>query len=382
MQTAVNKYNVLLVANSSWYIYNFRTRLIRLLQLNGYNIYVGAPSDLKYTKELKYIGCNVLRWKIDRVSTNPIKELRAIYSLSQIIKKVKPSVVLSFTPKGNIYSNVIGKAYPFVLINNVSGLGRTLTDQFLIGRLYSIIYKSLTSSVNHYFFQNSRDYRLFYRLGILKSSSHTIIPGSGVDVNRFKPVDTLVRTGTEMRFIFVGRMIKEKGVLEFIESAKILRQQYPGVSFYILGIKDLRSKSSISMNMIDIYVKDGLIKYLNQSDNVFNILREMDCLILPSYYAEGIPRSILEASSTGLPIITTNMPGCSDAVRDGVTGFLCRPQDPIDLAKKIEQMIKLSTTRRQSMGLNGRKLMISEFDEKLVLNAYISIINKTLGIKV
>ncbi len=204
-----------------------------------------------------------------------------------------------------------------------------------------------------------------------------ILPGSGVDINKFKPLK-IEKNDKSFRFLLISRMLWDKGVGEYIEAVKIIKRKYKNVEFCLLGAIGVSNPNAIDKKVIRRWEKEKIIKYLGTTDNVVNEIAKADCIVLPSYYREGVPRTLLEAAAMEKPIITTDNVGCREVVDDGINGFLCRVKDSKDLAEKMEKMLNLSEEKRIKMGKAGREKIIKEFDERIVINKYLKTIEKLL----
>ncbi len=205
-----------------------------------------------------------------------------------------------------------------------------------------------------------------------------LLPGSGVDVHRFTPAANAIPRTTFV-FLLVARMLKDKGVVEFVTATRFLKKQYPHIECQLLVFLDAKNPSAVSSEEMQAWVDEGIVNYLGVSDSVVDFLRQADCVVLPSYYREGVPRSLLEAASVGKPIITTDAVGCREVVDDGINGFLCEPRNADDLKAKMEKMLLLTEAERLQMGLNGRDKVLKQFDEQIVINRYVSAIEEACG---
>lgn len=356
-----------LVSNTSWYLFNFRNNLINSILNNNDSVFCFSPVD-KYSNQL---GGEHKNWHLNQTSQNPIRELIAIIHLKKLIRQNKIEILLSYTPKGNFYSLIAILFTNVKVICNISGLGVKFKNNSFISNFILYIYKKLLKNASAVFFQNKND--MSYLVGINKQDKHHLIPGSGVDLLKFsKQKKRFLKK--EFNFSFIGRLLKEKGVYEYIEAVRLIKEHYPQVQCALIGFFDKRKKS-INQSEINEWEKEGLITYLGSTDNVKSILEQTVCLVLPTYYNEGVPRSILEASAMELPVITTDHPGCRDAVADGLTGLLCEKKNANDLAKKMMKMIKMTPEERKTMGKLGRVKMENEFDEKIVIDKYLEVIN-------
>jgi glycosyltransferase involved in cell wall biosynthesis len=337
-------HKIAISANSSWYIYNFRKNTILALTTLGYQVIVLAPQD-QYSEKLSDLGCDFLHVYIDQSGINPFKEVKTIYKLWKVYREYSIDIVLNFTPKNNIYSTL--SAY-------LAGTGAII------------------------FFQNADDQKMFSNLKIAHNVPSERLPGSGVDLTRFKvspaPDDGVVR------FILVARMLYEKGIEQYVESARRLKEKYGvKIELNLLGFLNVNNPSAISSSQMNSWVNEGIVNYLGVSDCVENQIAYADCVVLPSYYQEGVPRSLLEAGAMGKPLITCDSVGCRDCVVDSVNGYLCQPRSADSLFSKMQLIYKLSHEDRISMGLKSREKIEAEFNEKFVIERYVSSIKDCLN---
>jgi glycosyltransferase involved in cell wall biosynthesis len=364
---------IVISANTSWYIFNFRKNTIISLIESGFQVFVVAPRD-DYTDKLINLGCKFYNVEINRSGKNIFNELKTIFYLNGVIRKIKPFVILNFTPKNNIYGAFVGWINKVHVVNNIAGLGFLFNKNSFSTKIALFLYKVTQKTVFHVFFQNSLDMDFFVQRKIVKHEKSSLLPGSGVDLDHFK-ISHAKDDGC-VRFLFLGRLLVEKGIANFIEAAVKVKANYPYAKFQILGFFDEQNPSSISIDTLKKYINDGTIDYLGSSVNVANFIKNVDCVVLPSFYREGVPKSLLEAAAMAKPIITTNNVGCKETIVDGVNGFLCKVKDSNDLADKIERVINMSHNDRILMGLNGREKMEKEFDEKIVVSRYLKVVYK------
>ncbi|PPD02933.1 MAG: glycosyltransferase family 1 protein [Methylobacter sp.] len=359
---------IIVVAVSSWYIFNFRLNLILHLKAQGYDVIAVAPID-SYSMRFEAQGIPYVPIAVDEKGTNPIKDGLLIVRFVQLFLKLKPDCILSYTPKCNIYASLVAGGLGIPIINNISGLGSAFIRENLTTKIVEWLYTVSLRKSAKVFFQNQDDSSLFIARRLVKPVRTEILPGSGVEVNRFTPAST---TTAKSHFVFlmVGRMLSYKGVAEFVAASRLLKQQYPDIQCQLLGFLDCKNSSAITTAQMQEWVDEGIVEYLGVSDCVVKFLRNADCVVLPSYYREGVPRSLLEAASVGKPIITTDTVGCRDVVDEGVNGFLCKPRNVGDLKAKMEKMLLLSQPERLQMGLNGREKILKNFDEKIVIERY------------
>jgi glycosyltransferase involved in cell wall biosynthesis len=387
-----NELVIAMFANTAWSIYNFRLGLIRALQAEGNTILVVVPPDKKYVGLLQKIGCEVTVTPMDNMGTNLLRDGMLFLRYLQYIYKAKPDLCILFTIKPVIYGSIASWINRTPSISVITGLGTAfLADNFLT-RVVENLYRLALSCSNRVFFLNSEDKHLFCSKGIIQDSKFiTTIPGEGVDLNVFKKegIETIIRKNVTrvcvfpglsierfksdhndgFSFILVARMIRDKGVVEFVDAARILKQQFPAVKFKLLGYIGVQNRGAISQKEIDNWVREGVVEYLGSASDVRPFLKNSDCVVLPSY-REGISRTLLEAAAMSLPIITTNVPGCRDVVEDGVNGFLCASHSAHDLADKLKILLGLNAEQRFEMGRRGREKVECEFDERIVIEKY------------
>ena len=368
----VNK--IAIVTNNSWYAYNFRLNLAKSLKNNGYEVIFIAPYDEKYSKlikkEFKFYNIN-----IDAKGINPISDFKTMVSLYKLYKNVKPDIVLNFTIKPNIYSSMVAGILKVKSISNITGLGTIFIKQSMVTKIAKILYKTALNFNDKVFFQNNDDRSLFIDNKLVHKSKTDLLPGSGVDLNKFIPIKK--DDDRVVKFLLIARLLKDKGILEFIEAIKIIKNQYKNIQFQILGALGVENKTAIIKDELQVWIYNGLVEYLGTTDNVQNIISKVDCVVLPSY-REGTPRSLLEACAMEKPIIATNVVGCKEVVDDGINGYLCEVRDSQDLANKMEMMINLSNDERKIMGQAGRNKIVKEFDEKIVISKYLENIKEIL----
>ncbi|MCX8114936.1 MAG: glycosyltransferase family 4 protein [Burkholderiaceae bacterium] len=370
---------IAVVANTSWYLYNFRLNLMCALQRAGHDVVAVGPSDA-YAARIAEAGIAHRAVSFDGDGVNPVREIATVAALARTFRRADSELVLSFTPKGNIYSGLAAMAAGIRTIPNVSGLGRVFIRQSLLTSLVRGLYRITLARAPCVFFQNEDDKHAFVEARLVEESRALRIPGSGVDLERFTPMTLAGEEGITPVFVFllVARLLWDKGVGEFVEAARVLRREYPQARFQLLGFLDVANPSAVPRDTVTQWVDEGLVEYLGSTDDVRPFLARADCVVLPSY-REGVPRALLEAAAMRRPIITTDAPGCRDVVDDGVTGFLCRPRDAGDLAQKMRRMLMMSAGERERMGGLGREKIESLFDERIVIDAYVRAIARVVA---
>lgn len=349
---------------------------MQALRASGHEVVAVVPLD-KYVEKIEKLGFRVIPIKIDGKGQNLFIELLVLFQYFRILKRESPDVFLGFTIKPNIYGSLVSKALRIPVINNIAGLGILFGKKSWLTVVASFLYKLSLRNSLMVFFQNEDDRKLFSKLGIVDLENTKRLPGSGVNLKTFHPSSNLPCISSKnVHFILIARMLWDKGVGEFVDAARVIRRAYPNAIFSLLGFLDVDNPSAISGLQINSWVEEGVINYLGVSDNVGDLISMADCIVLPSYYREGVPRSLLESAAMARPIITTNSVGCRDVVDDGVNGFLCQPRDVLDLIKKIKCFLELSPLDRVKMGKLGRLKVELEFNEKLVFEAYINALDQ------
>ena len=362
----------LITINTSWNIFNFRVGLLKALQKEGYKIVCVAPYD-DYSKKLEELGFEYYEIKMNNKGTNPVEDMKLIRDYYALYKKINPDVILQYTIKPNIYGSIAARLLGKNVISNISGLGTVFLNDNLSSKIARWLYKvSLVN--NKLFFQNSEDKNLFVKNGLVKETQTDLLPGSGINTDIYKPSED-IEANEKLTFMMIARLVRDKGIGEYIEAIKIIKQKYQNVEFKLLGSLYPGNPTAVSQDELNSWIDEGLINYLGHSDDVKSEILKVDCVVLPSY-REGLSRVLLEAGALAKPIVTTNTPGCKDVVDDNINGFLCEVKSSSSLADAMEKMINLSNKDRKAMGQKSREKIIGEFDEKLVIEKYNIEINK------
>ncbi len=385
------KKKIIIAVNSTFNLINHRVGLINGLLNEGYKVLAISPID-EFASRLKELDCQHVPLQIDRKGTDIGRDLLLFWRYRILMKQHKPDIFLGFTAKPNIYGSLAAQSLGIPVINNISGLGTvfgamstTLYGRFL-SHLVRILYRFALLRSKKIFFQNKDDCREFFEKGVVKDHLTDLLPGSGVDLDRFTytPITAnqlSLKANNEKkktRFLLISRMLWDKGVGEYVEAAKLLTRRYPRTEFCMIGFLDFQNPEAISEAQINEWISEGIVQYLGVINDIRPEIIKADCVVLPSLFREGTPRSLLEAAAMGRPIITTNSIGCRETVDDGVSGYLCIPSDSVDLSKKMERLIQLNDTQRYEMGRCGRKKMETQFDEQIVVQKYLEVISRNL----
>ncbi|MBT89295.1 MAG: hypothetical protein CMN79_02225 [Spirochaetales bacterium] len=352
---------IVLISNSSWNLFNFRKEIIESLNEN-HQIALIAPKDEYFFKlNKKY---TIYNWSLNSYSKNLFGELKAIIGLFSLLKKIKPDVVMTFTIKPNIYTNILSYFLKFAVVSNISGLGKNFINDKIINKFIQLFYILFIQKSNFIFFQNSFDYEYFCKKKyFISKKKSSILPGSGIDLNYFKNLKykNNYLDNKKYHFLFIGRFEKEKGIYEFCEAAK---------KFIIKNNKNIFY--AISPNDINIEILTNnypQIHFLNKTDNIKGILENTKCVVLPSY-REGNPRSLIESISMSVPVIATDVPGCNDVVIDHYNGYLCKKNSIESLFDKFVNFYNLSKSEILIMSNNARNHAEKKYDVKKIINIY------------
>jgi glycosyltransferase involved in cell wall biosynthesis len=351
---------VLLVANTSWYLFNFRLPLARYLRDQGYEVVFVAPQDA-YTKQLQAENFRFVDLGLKRKSVNPLRELVALMRFCQIYHREKPAVCHHFTIKCVLYGTIAAKLTGVkAVVNAITGLGHAFIGNGWLHQavrpvLRFVYRKILTARRVQVVFQNGDDFQEFRDRKMVVPEKVTIIRGSGVNLHRFAPRPGGVDSTPSPMVLLASRLIREKGVVEFVEAARLLRSQGVEARFCLAGEIDSGNPSAISQSMLDDWCQEGVIDYLGHIEKMEELLEVASLVVLPSY-REGTPRILLEAAAMGKPIVTTDVPGCREVVKHNVNGLLVPAREAQGLADAMGQLLA-DPVRADQMGLAGREVV-------------------------
>ena len=365
---------IILTANSSWYLYNFRGSSIKRLLSKDYKVICISPHD-QYTSELQSMGCNWHDIRMSSKTKNPFVDLILIYDLFKAYKLYKPIAIFHFTIKPNIYGTWAATLSGIPSINNISGLGTAFVQGGLLSFFVRFLYKISQSFAHLVFCQNDDDYQLLVNKNLVPKNKLYKLPGSGVDIQRFNP--TLKQHYPKNKiftFLYVGRMIKDKGLLELVEAISRLNSLDQICNLILCGFARNDNHSDIPKSLLESWNQLPGISWVGPSDEVEQVMAGVDAVVLPSY-REGMPRSILEALAMELPVVVTNVPGCNNIVDHEINGFLCKARNIASLERALKKMLFISSEERQAMGIMGRKKIEKYFDEEIVIQSLLDAIH-------
>lgn len=368
--------SVLMLVNHDVVIYNFRLELVERLLNDGYEVHISSPYGERID-DLVALGAKYHEIDIDRHGMNPISDFSILKEYNRLLQKIHPIIVLSYTIKPNIYGALIAQKARIPFVANITGLGIAMGEGGICQKLITLLYKVAFSCVQTVFFQNEDDKQFFKRLGIA-NGKHILIPGSGVNLNRYPisdyPECGYGKNGDSVKFAFISRIMKEKGIDQYLSAAKSIKKLYPAVEFHVCGFCEAEYEGQLN----DLAAKEIII-YHGMIRDVAEFMSTIHCVVHPTYYPEGISNVLLEACSSGRPIITTNRSGCREVVKDGVNGYMVPEKDTKALIDAIEKFIKLTQSEKKNMGIEARKLVEQQFDRNLVVAAYMKEIYKVEG---
>ena len=373
---------IVIAYNTSWYVWNFRMPLIAALRERGYEVAVLAPRD-EYSERIVAAGVPYYELHLDAKGRNPLRELASIRAFVRAYRSLNPDVALQYTIKPNIYGSIAAARLGIPVINNVTGLGQAFERGGALQATAKVLYRYAFRKADKLFFQNPDDLALFVRGGLAARERCGLLPGSGVDLERFRPAprsEALEGDAArdEFVFLFVGRLLAAKGVDDLLKAAAIVKAKRPGVVVRLLGKRDDTDRGAADPRGLDAALASGVAEYAGMTDDVRPFLAAADCVVLPSYYREGTPRSLLEAAAMGKPLIAADTAGTREPVADGRNGFLCRPRDPVDLADKMLAVASLPPGALAAMGAASRRIAEDRFDERIVIGAYLDAVEQAL----
>lgn len=370
MKKSMGKKKVALVANTSWAIYNFRLGLIRKLKTEGYQVLIIAPED-EYVNCLINEGCSYEPIFLDKYGTHPLKELKSLRAFIKIYRRHNIDFIFHYTIKPNIYGSLAAAYLKIPSIAVVTGLGQLFTNPSWKTKVAEVLYKIAFYKVNQVWFLNESDASIFSQLKIVTDAKIKYLPSEGIDTKHFQQYAYGLLSNGSFKFLLAARIIAEKGIRIYMEAARLLKNKGIKVEFQLLGFIEPDNPQGISKQEIEGWEGEGLIRYLGSTDDIRLYLQKIDCLVLPTYYREGVPRILMEGASMQIPLIATDNVGCRLVVEDGVNGFLCLKKDAKSLALCMEKMMALSFEERAHFGLLGRRRVYTLFHERVVIKKYL-----------
>lgn len=357
-----------IVLNTAWNIYNFRLGLVKAFLAVGHEVYAIAPVD-DFVSEIEATGCTFIPVEhLSRKGVNPIQDLKFGYELYKIYTSNELDVVLHYTIKPNIYGCLAAGRAKVKSISTVTGLGYSFMKEGMVNKIVKKLYKTAFKSGTRIAFQNRDDKKLFEDLSLCPKRKTTLIKGSGINTTHFKPMPKK-QTYEKLIYLFVGRLLYDKGVTELFEAAQQFKEKCPETEIWVVGAIDDGNPSAVAKAEVEAQEVKGTIRYWGVSKDVRSIMQEADVVVLPSY-REGLPRVMLESLAMGKPIITTDTAGCRETIQDTKNGFLIPTKNAQALADAMVRMYELTDEARQEMGKVGRAMALQEFDEQAIIKRY------------
>ena len=360
------KYKIAFVGNSLQTMCNFRMGVMSELVRDGYEVVIIAPKDGDITA-LKQAQIRLIPIEMDCKVMNPFVDIQLAKTLKKIYKKEQFHMVFHFTIKPVIYGSWAARRARIPQISVITGLGYTFIRKGWITRFAKCLYRYALRTANEVWFLNQEDKSLFVEQNLVSPFKARLIHGEGVDVRKYQSNSDL--SASPYTFLFIGRVLWDKGVGEFVKAAQVVKKQHPKVQFHILGQLGANNPACVSIEQMEQWEQTRTVKYLGETSNVLPYIEKATCIVLPSY-REGVSRVLLEAASMERPIIATNVPGCREIVIDNYNGFLCEAQDTNSLIACMMHMLSLSPTELTSFGKNGRSHVLQQFDEQKTIALY------------
>ncbi|MEA3002008.1 MAG: hypothetical protein QOH81_796 [Sphingomonadales bacterium] len=363
---------IVISINAAWNIVNFRLGLIRALRDAGHEVIALAPPD-PYGARLEALGISYVPIAMDKKGLSPLRDLLLLLRYWRLLRRLRPDLFLGYTAKPNVYGSLAAQALGIRVINNVSGLGTAFIRNGLLTAIVSTLYRIAFRRSATIFFQNEEDRDLFVVKRLVAPAQARLLPGSGIDLERFRPAGSAGAEAPGFTFLLAARLLWDKGVKEYVEAARRVRAAFPAARFQLLGFLGVENRTAVTREQVEAWVAEGIVDYLGEADDVRPFIAAADCVVLPSY-REGLPRTLLEAAAMAKPLIATDVPGCRHAVQAGVTGLLCAPRDAEALATAMLEMIDAPPALRAQWGQAGRARVEREFDERIVARRYLEAI--------
>jgi glycosyltransferase involved in cell wall biosynthesis len=369
------KKRVALIENHELGVYSIRHDLVMELSKN-YDISVLTEVDDSFKNgDLENVVTFI---DVGKSVLNPLSAAKYNSKLHKALKELKPAVCLTFTIRPAIYGNMVTRKLKIPTISTITGTGPLFESNSLSYRVARFLYKRVLKKTKYVFFPNYDDLNAFVERGYIRKEQAKRVPGSGVNFEKYQPLP-FTRTDGKFVFLYISRLVKDKGVMEFVEAASLLKEEYPNAEFHIIGPLWGGNKRSLTVTASELqtWIDNKWIVYHDKQKDVKPYMANADCVVMPSY-REGMSNVLLEAASMARPLIATNVTGCRDIVDVGINGFLCNVRDGKDLAEKMKKMMALTCAEREEMGKKGREKMIREFDKRIVVRSYIAAIDEVV----
>lgn len=354
---------ILFLSNHFITLYSFRTELIQKLLTLGHEVYISTPED-KDNVYFSDMGCKIVLTPIDRRGVNPLKDIKLLVTYKRIIRQINPDIIYSYTIKPNIYGSIISNFLGYKQVCNITGTGATFLKKTFVNKVAKMLYRVSVKKTYKVFFQNTGDKDLFVNKKMV-GDNWEILPGSGVNLKKYTL--TPLTDGNTIRFIFIGRVMKLKGIDEYLSCAERIKAKYPNTEFVIAGWNEEKKYKKL----VQKYHDAGIVNYIGFRKDIEECIKKCHCTVLPSHGGEGIPNVLLETAATGRACIASSINGSKDVVDDGITGYIFKPGNIDSLVSATEKFIALPLEKKVAMGLAGRAKVENEFDREIVIQKYL-----------
>ena len=353
---------ILFLANHFITLYSFRRELIQRLLEEGHEVWLSLPQNAQ-NSYFEDMGCKILPTEIDRRGVNPLKDLKLLRFYQKEIPKINPDIIFSYTIKPNIYGSIATNG-KYRQICNITGTGATFLKPSAVSLICMELYRISVKHCYKVFFQNTGD-KDFFRKHHMVGRNYALLPGSGCDLkeHRYSPMPP----DDEIRFLFIGRVMRVKGIDEYLRAAKLVKAEFPNTKFYIAGWNEEPEYQAV----VAKYQSEGAVEYIGFRKDIKDWITKCHCTVLPSHGGEGVPNALLESAATGRACIGSRIPGTEDVIENGANGFLFAPGNAQDLAWQMLRFLHLTREQRETMGRAGREKVEREFDREIVIEKYL-----------
>lgn len=359
--------HIMMTVNAAWNVWNFRKTLICEMIADGHDVTILAPPDESVSR-LEDMGCRFTPLRMSPGGMNPAEGATLVMTFRRAFRQHQPDIVLGYTVKNNIFGAMAAKSLRIPFIPNVTGLGTAFLSGKALEVLAGILYRGAFRKLPTVFFQNEDDRDVFIQRKLIRPEQARILPGSGINLHQFSPAEVPHPSGG-VTFLMIARLLRDKGVVEFVEAARTIRATLPSARFQLLGALGADNVSAIDAKTLKAWTDEGVVEYLGTTQDVRPHIASAHCIVLPSY-REGAPRTLIEAAAMARPVIATDVPGCRSVVERDISGFLCQPRSAESLTAAMRRFLDTHQEARITMGRAGRKHMEKHFDEAFVVSAY------------
>ena len=362
---------VLVLANFGMGLYKFRKELLEKMVNDGYQVTVSFPKD-EYSELIEDLGCKFVSTDVDRRGKNPFNDLKLLKNYFELLREIKPNVVLTYTIKPNIYGGIMSSILKYPYLPNITGTGSAIQEGGLLSKLSLNLYKVGIRKASGVFFQNKDNLDFFIKKGIVSQENSIQLPGSGVNITDYDYLPYPMKD-SEIRILYIGRILRSKGINELLEAITIIKEKHKNVKFDIVGFCDEDYEKKLKE-----YENDNMLTFHGQQSDVIPYIKKSHAVVLPSYH-EGMSNVLLESAASGRPLLASNVPGCQETFDEGVSGFGFEAMDTTSLVEAIDKFIELPYEEKRKMGINGKKKIENEFNRQIIIDAYSEMISSIKG---